>query len=314
MKREHRLDVGIGLRQPHYEAWLAQRPALGFVEVHSENFFGQGGAALAVLEAVRAEHAVGLHGVGLSLGSAGDLDAQHLDKLAALVDRVDPVRVSEHACFARVALPGQTAMHAADLLPVAFNKASLDLLVAHVEQVQTRLQRPLLIEHLSAYVAHDGDTMAEVDFLIALCRRSGCQLLLDLNNLMVNGLNRARRAAWRQGDGAQQAQAPQRALSQALAESQAFVQALPPGLVGQLHLAGCRWPLDPHALVIDDHSQRVSPACWTLFDTTLAHLGPLPTLIEWDTDLPDLSVLLDEADLAQQRWQAASPATRGLAP
>jgi uncharacterized protein (UPF0276 family) len=288
--------VGIGLRQPHFETWLARRPPLGFVEVHSENFFAEGGATLALLDAVRASHPVSLHGVGLSLGSACGLDMRHLAQLNRLVERVSPVRVSDHACFARVAQPGQAAVHASDLLPIAFNPGSLAIMVSQVGQVQDRLKRPILVENLSASFQAGGDTVAEVDFLISLCRRSGCQLLLDLHNLMVSGLNRARAAAWPQGSLSRPV-----AEARALQEALTFVHALPPGMVGELHLAGCDWPVDPGEPVVDDHSQHVSPACWQLYEATLAHLGPIPTLIEWDTDLPPLDALLAEAALAAQR-------------
>lgn len=288
--------MGIGLRQPHYEPWLAQRPPLGFVEVHSENFFAEGGATLALLDTVRASHPVSLHGVGLSLGSACGLDGQHLAQLARLVDRVEPVRVSDHACFARMALPGQAPVHASDLLPLAFTPGSLAIMVSQVGQVQDRLKRPILVENLSASFQPEGDTLAEVDFLISLCQHSGCQLLLDLHNLMVSGLNRARAAAWPEGHLSRQA-----AEAQALKEALAFVRALPPNLAGELHLAGCGWPADPGEPVVDDHSQRVSPACWQLYEAALAHLGPTPTLIEWDTDLPPLETLLAEAAQATQR-------------
>lgn len=280
--------VGIGLRQPHGEALLRLRPPLGFVEVHAENFFADGGASLAWLERVREHHPISLHGVGLSLGSATGLDAAHLNKLATLSERIRPVRVSDHVSFARVGT-GASAVHAADLLPVAFTPASLDILVENVQRVQERLQRPILVENLSACLGFEDDAIPEVDFLVSLCRRSGCRLLLDLNNLLVNGLNRVRQRV----GGAELGPAHQ--LQQAEAQALDLVWGLPPPLVGQLHLAGFRWPDDPRALIVDDHSQRVSPTGWSLYRQALAHLGPLPTLIEWDTDLPGLAVLLDEA-------------------
>ena len=145
-------QVGIGWRHPHYGALLQERPTLGFIEVHSENFFGEGGAALEVLHAAREHYAVSLHGVGLSLGSAAGLDEDHLAQLARLVDRIAPARVSDHACFARGSLRGAN-VHAADLLPLPFNEEALAVLVANVQRVQERLKRPLLVENLSAYLA-----------------------------------------------------------------------------------------------------------------------------------------------------------------
>lgn len=276
--------IGIGLRQPHYRDWDQRRPALGFVEVHSENFFADGGAALAVLDGVRRTHAVSLHGVGLALGSAAGIDDWHLEKLARLVDRIDPVRVSDHACFARGPLPGgpaDAALHAADLLPIAFTPASLDILCANVQRVQERLRRTILVENLSAYLSFDdAGQLPEPDFFAALLRRSGCRLLLDVNNLVVNALNAQR-------DG--------RAAGDPVAAACAFIDALPPGAVGEIHLAGY---CDTGTLVIDDHGSRVHPPVWAVYRHALARLGALPTLIEWDTELPALDVLLAEAETA----------------
>lgn len=291
--------IGIGLRQPHAQSLMAQRPALGFVEVHSENFFAEGGSAIQALLAVRAHYPVSLHGVGLSLGSASGVDEGHLSRLASLVEQVAPVRVSDHASFAHVRPAGAHtpgAVHASDLLPLAFTQASQDVLVANIQRVQDRLRRPILIENLSAYMAYEDDQIPEIEFLIQTCRRSGCQLLLDLNNLLVNGLNRARRLHWQHEPGSEPDR--DRAIQQARAETLDFVWSLPPGMVGQIHLAGFRWPERPDQLVIDDHSQRISPAVWDAYDMALNHLGEVPTLIEWDVDLPPLAVLLDEARLA----------------
>lgn len=293
--------VGIGLRPAHASALRAMRPALGFLEVHSENFFAEGGASLNELLAFRALYPIGLHGVGLSLGSAGGVDEAHLAKLAALVERVEPMRVSEHASFSRVAQPpgsaASAAIHAADLLPLPFNEASLAILVGNIQHVQERLQRPILIENLSAYMGYEDDTIPEPDFLAEVCRRSGCQLLLDLNNLLVNGLNRARREAWQAGAPPFDEAA---ALRQARAQALDFVWSLPAHAVGQFHLAGFRWPQRADQLFIDDHSQRVSPTLWDVYEQALAHVGERPTLVEWDLDLPPLAVLLDEARLAAE--------------
>lgn len=286
-------SVGIGLRQPHYRAWAEQAPALDFVEVHSENFFADGGAALAVLEDVRATHAVSLHGVGLALGSAAGLDDWHLERLARLAARIDPVRVSDHACFARARLPGApdaaAPLHAADLLPLAFTDAALDILCANVQRVQERLRRPLLVENLSAYLSFDdAGQWPEADFLVALARRTGCRLLLDVNNLVVNALNAQR-------------DAPQ-AAAEPVAAACAFVDALPPDTVGEIHLAGYH---DTGELVIDDHGSRVHAPVWAVYRHACARLGSVPTLVEWDTDLPALDVLLDEAARAAACQRAA---------
>ena len=274
--------VGIGLRQPHYAPVLDARPALGFVEVHSENFFADGGAALAVLRQAREHYPVSLHGVGLALGSAAGLDPWHLDRLERLVQRIEPVRVSDHACFARAALGGAgAAVHANDLLPVAFNEAALAIMAGNVEQVQERLGRRILVENLSAYVSFadaSGDQIGEPDFFAALCRRSGCAMLLDVNNLMVNALNRRRDDA-----------------RDPLTACIRYIDALPPGIVGEIHLAGYDASGD---IVIDDHGSRVRPDVWTLYEHALRRFGAVPTLVEWDTDVPPLAVLLDEAQRA----------------
>ena len=292
--------AGIGLRQPHYEALIARLPPVGFLEVHSENFFGDGGAALAVLSAAREHYPVSLHGVGLSLGSACGLDPRHLDKLARLVDRIEPIRVSDHACFARGAWPGGDLVHASDLLPVAFTPASLDILVRNVDAAQSRLRRPMLVENLSAYLAYADDQIPEPEFLAMLVQRSGCQLLLDLNNLVVNGLN-----AVRQGRPLDQPTVLDDDLASAGAHALAFVHALPAGIVGEIHLAGFRPPLRPEHLVVDDHSAAVLPVTWQLYAEALRLWGPVPTLIEWDTALPELDVLIDQASQADRASAAA---------
>ncbi|MBX3627849.1 MAG: DUF692 domain-containing protein [Rhizobacter sp.] len=272
------LRCGIGLRQPHYAQLLDTLPPLAFVEVHSENFFGDGGAALAVLHEARGHYPVSLHGVGLSLGSAAGLDPWHLERLARLAERIEPDRVSDHASFARAPQrAGGPVLHANDLLPLAFTQASLDIMVRNVTQVQERLRRPILVENLSAYLAWAEQDMSEPEFFNALVRRSGCGLLLDVNNLVVNALNE------RAGD--------------AVASACAWVDAIDAGAVGEIHLAGY---VDMGDIVIDDHGSRVHEPVWQVYRHALARLGPRPTLVEWDTDLPTLDVLLDEAQRAEQ--------------
>jgi uncharacterized protein (UPF0276 family) len=284
--------VGIGLRQPHYRALLDGRPttvtgdalglgsseakasALGFVEVHSENFFADGGAALAVLHEARSRYPISLHGVGLSLGSAIGLDDWHLDQLARLVERIEPVRVSDHASFARAMRRGESISHLNDLLPIAFTTASLDIMAANVSQVQDRLHRPILVENLSAYFRWADDALPEPEFFNALARRTGCGVLLDVNNLVVNALN---------------------AGTDPVTSACVWIDALAPGIAGEIHLAGYK---DLGDIVIDDHGSRVHEPVWRVYEHALARLGPLPTLIEWDTELPTLEVLLGEASQA----------------
>jgi uncharacterized protein (UPF0276 family) len=274
--------VGIGLRHAHYGELLETRPAVGFVEVHSENFFAEGGAARAVLAEARALYPVSLHGVGLSLGAAAGLDPWHLDRLAALVAATEPVRVSDHASFARAPRrDGGPVLHANDLLPVAFTDASLAIMVSNVSQVQDRLRRPLLVENLSAYVTWSDPDMDEPAFFNALARRTGCGLLLDVNNLVVNALN----------DGLE----PVRAACD-------WIDRLDPGPVGEIHLAGY---CDLGDIVIDDHGSRVHDPVWDVYRHAVRRFGQVPTLIEWDTDVPPLPVLLDEAAKAERVLAAA---------
>ena len=282
------LYAGIGLRQPHYAELLRSSPPLAFVEVHAENFFGDGGAALGVLQAARGHWPVSLHGVGLSLGAAAGLDAWHLDRLAFLVQRVDPVRVSDHASFARAPRRhGGQVVHGSDLLPIAFTEAALAIMVANVQQVQERLRRPILVENLSAYLHWADDRLPEPEFFNRLTRRSGCGLLLDVNNLVVNALN------------------VRRDETAAVAAACAWVDAIDPASVGEIHLAGYN---ASGSLVIDDHGSRVHAPVWRVFEHTLRRLGPRPTLVEWDTDVPELAVLLAEAAAAEHRLQAAATA------
>ena len=283
--------VGIGLRQPHYAQVLAEAPPLGFVEVHSENFFADGGAALAVLREARSRYAVSLHGVGLALGSAAGLDDWHLDRLARLVERIEPVRISDHACFARAAWGDTGAVvHANDLLPIAFTDEMLAVTAANVMQVQERLRRTILVENLSAYVSFADDSMSEVEFFVQLARRTGCGMLLDVNNLMVNALNALN--------------ALNVPAAEAVGTCCAIVDALPRGLVGEIHLAGYA---DGGAIVIDDHGSRVRDGVWAVYAHAVRRFGAVPTLVEWDTDIPPFEVLLGEAHQAAGVLERALP-------
>lgn len=292
--------TGIGWRHPHYADLLEQRPALGFVQVHSENFFGfgspVGGAALATLRAAREHYPVSLHGVGLSLGSVQGVDAWHLDQLAALVQRIEPVRVSDHACFARGIRSDGRLLHASDLLPTPFTHESLAVLCANVGHVQDRLQRPLLVENLSAYVQYAHADFSEPDFLCALLERSGCQLLLDLNNVFVNALNEQVLPSGMPRD-----------RDAALRASYAFVDALPAHAVGEIHLAG---HCEMDDIVIDDHGSAVCQEVWQLYAYAVRRFGSAPALIEWDTQIPPLSLLLAQAAQADRVASAALELSR----
>ena len=274
------LDIGIGWRHPHYAELLETLPAIDFVEVHSENFFGAGGAALAVLSQARAHYPVSLHGVGLALGSACGIDQWHLDQLASLVERIEPVRVSDHACFARGSLASGQMVHAADLLPIAFNSAALNMTCANVQRVQDRLKRPLLVENLSAYISMDGSDREETTFLAEMAVRSGCGLLIDVNNIYVNALNE--RLA---GGGIDP-----------LANCMQWIDQIPAHLVGEIHLAG---HVDCGDIVIDDHGSPVCNEVWQIYQHAQQRFGNAPALLEWDTDIPPLAVLLSEAAKAR---------------
>ena len=224
------------------------------------------------------------------LGSAAGLDDWHLDRLAALVRRIEPVRVSDHASFARAPRRhGGPLVHGSDLLPVAFTAAALDIMVANVQRVQERLARPILVENLAAYLHWADDAIAEPEFFNALARRSGCALLLDVNNLVVNALNTGR------GEPA------------AVAAACRWVDAIDAGAVGEIHLAGYH---QGDAIVIDDHGSRVHAPVWAVYAYALRRLGPRPTLVEWDTELPPPEVLLAEAAQAEAllRQHALEPA------
>ena len=284
--------TGIGWRHPHYAGLLQSRPALDFIEVHSENFFGDGGAAPALLGQAREHYPVSLHGVGLALGSACGIDAWHLEQLAQLVTRIEPVRVSDHACWARGQLAGASAgcVHAADLLPIPFNRAALDVMCGNVQRVQERIGQRLLVENLSAYVTLQGSDRDETSFLGELAQRTGCGLLIDVNNIYVNALNQ--RLAGRQAD--------------PLQVCKDWLDNIPAHFVGELHVAG---HLDCGDIVIDDHGSRVDDAVWALYRHALDRFGAVPVLVEWDTDVPPLDVLLGEVSRARafQSANASAP-------
>lgn len=275
--------TGVGWRHAHERALLGGQPALPFIEVHSENFFADGGAARALLAQARLSYEVSLHGVGLALGSASGVDGWHLDRLAALVQQIEPARVSDHASFARAPRhAGALPVHGNDLLPIAFTPASLDLMVTNVQRVQERLRRPIGVENLAAYLAWDDDILAPAEFLNALAERSGCWLLLDVNNLVVNALNDAD--------------------ADPVSSACAFVDALATRHIGEIHLAGhdARGPL-----VIDDHGSRVADSVWQVYSRAIQRHGAQPTLVEWDTALPAFDVLLEQAAQADRTAHVA---------
>lgn len=266
--------VGIGLRAPHYEAILARRPALAFLEVHSENFMG-GGTPAATLERFRDDYPLSFHGVGLSLGSADALDRAHLARLAALVRRFEPMLVSEHLSWSAYA-----GRHAHDLLPLPFTREAADLLVARIGVVQDALERRILVENVSSYVALPGSAMPEWEFVADVVRRSGCALLLDVNNVFVSARNQG-------------------------FEPLRYLDALRGLPVGEIHLAGHE--STPEGL-LDTHAAPVSDEVWALYAAALQRVGEAPTLIEWDARIPPLEVLLAQAERAARVTRGAPQA------
>ena len=250
--------AGIGLRAPHVSEVLATRPDVRWFEVHSENYFVEGGPALAALARIRADYPLSLHGVGMSLGSADPLDRTHLGKLRRLIDRFEPALVSEHLCWS-----GIDGRHLNDLLPLPYTEEALAHVCTRVAEVQEALGRELLVENVSSYLAFADATIPEWEFVAAVARRTGCKLLLDVNNIYVNAVNH--------------------------------------GFDAEIHLAGFD-ASGPY--LIDTHGAPVAAAVWALYTRAIERVGPRPTLIEWDTDIPAFSVLECEAATAQAILEA----------
>jgi len=262
--------AGIGLRPPHFKRVLNERPPIPWFELHSENFFCAGGEQLEMLTRVRRDYPISLHGVGLSLGRADGPDRGHLQKLKQLAERFAPAVVSEHLCWGAIG-----ERHLNDLLPLPYTEEALDFMVAHVQAAQEFIGRTLLIENVSSYLSYMHSSIPEWEFIAALAQRSGCGILLDVNNIYVSSVNHG-------------------------FDAHAYLRAIPPTAVGEIHLAGfTRKENLPVELLIDSHNHPVADAVWDLYRDALAHTGPVPTLIEWDTDIPELEVLLAEAAKAQ---------------
>lgn len=257
--------AGIGLRSQHFREILEKFPPVAWMETHPENYFGDGGAPLRILERIRAHYPLSFHGVGLSLGSTDPIDRLHLQKLKALVDRFDPALVSEHLSWSSV-----DGRFFNELLPLPYTAESLDYISSRIDQVQEVLRRPLLIENITRYLTWRESTIPEGEFLAETARRTGCGILLDLNNVYVNAVNFH-------------------------LDPFEFLDAIPAETVWEIHLAGFdrfgRW-------LIDTHGEKVYPEVWGLYQWAIHHFGPRPTLIEWDTNMPSLSVLVDQAKQA----------------
>jgi uncharacterized protein len=260
--------VGIGLRAPHMAEIAAARPLLGFLEVHAENYMAETVVLERLLE-LRRDYAVSVHGVALSLGSAERLDHVHLGRFKVLIERTEPVFVSEHLAWSAIG-----GVYLNDLLPLPYTEESLDLFCSHVEQAQEAIGQPLLIENPSSYLRYRHSCIPETEFLTEVAGRTGCGILCDVNNIYVSARNFG-------------------------FDPIAYLDALPMGAVREIHLAGHHLAEDVDIL-IDDHGSRVAQPVWDLHLLALRRFGSVPTLIEWDTNLPALEILLDEARHAQE--------------
>lgn len=268
-------SAGIGLRSAHHRAVIETCPPVGWFEVHSENYLGQGGAPLFYLEQVRAAYPVSLHGVGLSLGGTDPLDYALLTRLKALVVRVQPALVSEHLSWSRCG-----GVYFNDLLPLPYTEEALQHLTARIREVQDFLDRRILLENPSSYLEYAHSTVPEQEFLAEAARQSGCGILLDVNNLYVSCCNHA----WDPVD---------------------YLDAIPGGQVGEIHLAGHTVNhFDGGEMLIDTHDRPVCETVWRLYAYALQRWGPRPTLLEWDRDLPPLQALLHEARKADRLLEA----------
>jgi uncharacterized protein len=255
-------NAGIGLRAPHYQSILATKPDVGFLEVHSENFFGDGGQPHRYLHAFRELYPISLHGVGLSLGSADEINLEHLKKLKRLADAIVPALMSEHLCWV-----GVNGRFLNDLLPLPYTSESLQHIIARITQVQDFLGRRISVENVSSYLEFVDSDIPEWHFVQEVANRAGCGILLDVNNIYVNATNHG-------------------------FDAKTYIDAISPSSVTEIHLAGFQ---DTGEILIDTHGTTVSDAVWALYEYAISRMGPVPTLIEWDTNLPTLEVLLGEA-------------------
>lgn len=262
--------AGTGYKPEHFAARRDEAP-FGFIEVHAENYMGAGGLPHAQLERMRRDHALSLHGVGLSIGGDAPLDRAHLMRLRLLCDRYQPESFSEHLAWS-----SHGGIFFNDLLPLPYTDATLARVIMHVSQAQDALGRRLLLENPATYVSFGGSTIPETEFLAEIAARSGCGLLLDINNVFVACTNRG-------------------------TDPDAYLRDFPLQAVGEIHLAGHHAMTDDQgvALLIDDHGSRIAADVWRLYADVIARTGPLPSLVEWDSDLPDWQILRSEAETAQ---------------
>jgi uncharacterized protein len=262
--------AGIGLRFPHQRLVAEQRPAAAWFEVHTENYFG-GGTRLNCLERIREHYPLSLHGTALSLGSPERIDAAHLQRVAACAGRLEPALISEHLSFSRV-----DGIYYADLLPLPLTEEALNVVCRNVDEMQDALRRRVLIENPATYLQFRHSTIPEWEFLAAVAARTGCGILCDVNNIYVSASNHG----W---------------------DALAYLDGLQPDAIGEIHLAGhAECIIGGVKVLIDNHGSRVAEPVWELFDAALRLFGPKPVLIEWDTDIPEFSMLQKEAARAER--------------
>ncbi len=270
--------AGVGFKPQHFKDIIAAPQPLGFFEVHAENYMGAGGPPHAQLGALRGRYPLSIHGVGLSIGSIEPLDRRHLARLKALCDRYEPESFSEHLAWS-----SHDGIYFNDLLPLPYTSNTLARVAQHIDEVQSVLGRTMLLENPSSYIRLADSTIPEVDFLAEISRRTGCGLLLDINNVFVSARNHAT--------------APL-----------AYLEKFPLDRVNEIHLGGHHEDIDDAGapLLIDDHGSPVAEAVWTLYQHVVDRTGPIPTLIEWDNDIPDWPTLRDQATAAENILAAAS--------
>ena len=271
--------AGLGLKNEHFAEVLETSPDIGFFEVHAENYMVAGGPFHHYLGLIREQYPLSLHGVGLSIGGDGPLDRAHLARLAALIERYQPHSFSEHLAWSS---HGPVFLN--DLLPLAYDSATLQRVCEHVDQVQSTLKRPMLLENPSTYLQFQRSTQDETDFISEIIRRTGCGLLLDVNNVYVSCINHQR-------------------------DPLAYIDALPLHAVGEIHLAGFAEDTDSlgDRLLIDDHGAPIDNAVWQLYEKVLAQVGSVATLIERDNQVPAFGVLLAEAQKADWHLSQVNP-------
>lgn len=272
--------AGLGLKPEHFQTILETAPDLGFFEIHAENYMVDGGPAHHYLGQIRSRYPLSIHGVGLSIGAEGPLDCRHVDRLARLLARYEPQAFSEHLAWS-----SHGGHFLNDLLPLPYDRATLDRVCTHIDQVQDRLQRQMLLENPATYVEFAASSLSETEFIGAVLERTGCGLLLDVNNVYVSCVNHGR-------------------------DPYAYIDALPADAVGEIHLAGFAVDRDDRGdrLLIDSHGAPVDQAVWALYRHALERTGPVATLIERDNDIPDFAELRAEAAIADRALAACSGA------